>query len=106
MSSSEPIKRRLHWVAAIVTGLRSLPQLVPVLIVVALSRGTDPTELWPMAMALLLLPISIAFGIVRWWRYRYWVEQGETACRTGTARSAASLSATRTGAGFSTSALA
>ena len=76
-SSEQPQPRRLHWVAAVVTALRALPQLVPFLVVVVLSRGGGEGALWPLAMALVMLPVSLLLGFVRWWRFRYWVEAGE-----------------------------
>ncbi len=83
MNSSEPVKRHLHWVASVVSGLRALPQLVPFLVVVFLSRGANENAIWTLVMSLLVLPISLAFGIARWWRYRYWVENGELRVEQG-----------------------
>jgi len=83
VNSSEPVKRHLHWVASVVSGLRSLPQLVPFLVIVFLSRGANENAIWTLAMSLLVLPISLAFGIARWWRYRYWVEDGELRVEQG-----------------------
>lgn len=83
MSSSDIVKHRLHWVASVVAGLRSLPQLLPILIVAALSGQSDDGRLWPIAIALAVLPLSLLVGFVRWWQFRYWVENGELRIEQG-----------------------
>lgn len=83
MNSFEPTKRRLHWVAALVVGLKALPQLIPLLILVVLSGRGDENRLWQIAIGFSLLPLSLVLGIVHWWRFQYWVDGGELRVKQG-----------------------
>lgn len=83
MNSSEPEKRRLHWVASVVSALRSLPQLLPLLVVAFLSGRGQEGGLWMLGMGLALFPVSLLLGILGWWRFQYWVVDGELRVEQG-----------------------
>jgi len=83
VSSSEPEKRRLHVAAALVSGLKALPQLVPVLVVAVLSGRGEESGLLLAVVAVGLLPFSLALGVLGWWRFQYWVENGELRVEQG-----------------------
>ncbi len=83
MNSSEPVKRRLHWVASVVSALRSLPQLLPLLVLAFLSGRGQEGGLWMLGMALTLFPVSLILGILGWWRFQYWVVDGELRVEQG-----------------------
>ncbi len=83
MSNSEPEKRRLHVAAALVSGLKALPQLIPVLLVALLSGRGEESGLLFVIVAVALLPFSLTLGVLGWWRFRYWVEDGELRVEQG-----------------------
>jgi putative membrane protein len=69
--------------AALVSGFRALPQLVPVVVVAALSGRGEESGLLIAVVAVGLLPFSLALGVVGWWRFQYWVENGELRVEQG-----------------------
>jgi putative membrane protein len=67
----------------VVSALRSLPQLLPLLVVAFLSGRGQEGGLWMLGMALALFPVSLILGILGWWRFQYWVVDGELRVEQG-----------------------
>jgi uncharacterized membrane protein YdbT with pleckstrin-like domain len=82
VTNSELVKRRLPTVFAIVTTLRAIPQLAPVLIVAVLSTAR-PDDAFAAVASLAFVPVSILVGVARWWRHPYWVQGGELGVEDG-----------------------
>lgn len=81
VSPSEPSKKRLHPVAALISVLRTLRGLLPLFLVILITqRGEIATML---LVALIAGGVSLIEGIGSWLRYIYWISEGELRVERG-----------------------
>jgi putative membrane protein len=81
VNPSDLPKARLHPVAAVITVLRALRSLIPILLVVVVTGRMQDSPI--LIVGLLALAASLVEGIGGWLRYHYWVTAGELRVERG-----------------------
>ena len=81
MNPSDLPKARLHPIAAVITVLRALRSLLPILVVVVVTGRVEDSPI--LIVGLVALGASLVEGIGGWLRYHYWVTAGELRVERG-----------------------
>jgi len=68
-----PVKRRMHPIGVITTIVQALRQFLFLFVAALFSGDSLGSGAW---LQLALLTVAVAYGVGRWWRLRYWFEDG------------------------------
>jgi len=68
-----PVKRRMHPIGVITTILQALRQFFFLFVVAFMSGDGAGEGAWIQGVLLL---VAVLYGVGRWWRLRYWFEDG------------------------------
>lgn len=69
----KPVKRRMHPIGAVTTILQALRQFLLLFAMAFLGRDSAGYGAW---IQVVLLVVAVGYGVGRWWRLRYWFEDG------------------------------
>lgn len=68
-----PVKRRMHPIGVITTIVQALRQFLFLFVAAFASGDSLGSGAWIQGVLLL---VAVAYGVGRWWRLRYWFEDG------------------------------
>ncbi|MDZ5713157.1 PH domain-containing protein [Jeotgalibacillus haloalkalitolerans] len=79
-------EKRLHPITAVMNALKTLKEaFIPIVILVFLNRGEAESILDYLPFFIMggMIILFIFLGVIKWWRFKYWIEEGELRIEQG-----------------------
>lgn len=79
-------EKRLHPITTVLNALKTLREaFIPIVILVFLNRGEAESILdyLPYFIMGAMIILFLFIGVIKWWRFKYWIEEGELRIEQG-----------------------
>ncbi|TFE01981.1 PH domain-containing protein [Jeotgalibacillus salarius] len=79
-------EKRLHPITTVMNALKTLKEaFIPIVILVFLNRGEAESILdyLPFFIMGAMIILFLFLGVIKWWRFKYWLEEGELRIEQG-----------------------
>ncbi|MFB1082987.1 PH domain-containing protein [Jeotgalibacillus sp. JSM ZJ347] len=79
-------EKRLHPITTVINALKTIKEaFIPIVILVFINRGEAESILdyLPYLIMGAMIILFVFLGIIKWWRFKYWIEEGELRIEQG-----------------------